>query len=201
MTVRSTIEWMKREGYYSIWLLPQLGLNKGTPYDGRPIGNSPKIMPLENTLNNDAQISLCTHCAVTAYLPDRYPAKFSMQTPLTIASAISRLYFPTTGNVPSSKQIVENCNKLLCAIGVIYENKGRMVPEMSNRMGHRNHAAGRNREGWGGIRVKGEGVHTKMWLHPDALLAKNMKNKELLQVINLDEFSDNLSEGESDTGE
>ena len=103
MTARSTIEWMKREGCYSRWLLPQLGLNKGTPYNGRPIGNLPKIMLLDNALNNDVQISLCTHCAVTAYLPDGDPAKLSMQTPLTIASAISRLYCPTTGNVPSGK--------------------------------------------------------------------------------------------------
>ena len=71
---------MKREGYYSRWLLPQVGLNKGTPYDGRPIVNLPKIMPLDNTLNNDVQTSLCTHYAVTAYLPDGGPAKFSMKT-------------------------------------------------------------------------------------------------------------------------
>ena len=86
---------------------------------------------------------------MTAYLPDGDPAKFSMQNPLTITSAISRLYCPTIGNIPSGKRIVEDCNKALRAIGIIYKNKGRMVPELANRMGHCNHAVGRNIEGLG----------------------------------------------------
>ena len=40
-----------------------------------------------------------------------------------------------------------------------------------------------------------------MWLHPDPLLAKKNKNEELLQVTNLDKFSDDSSEGDSDTHE
>ena len=71
---------------------------------------------------------------MTSYLPDGDLAEFSIQTPLTIASAISHLYCPTTGNVPSGKRIVEDCNKALRAIGVLYENEGRMVPELANRM-------------------------------------------------------------------
>ena len=122
-------------------------MNKGTPYNGRPIGNSPEIKPLDNTLNNDVQKILCTHCAVTAYLPDGDPAKFSMQTPLTIVSAISLLYCPTTSNVPSGKRIVEDFNKALRANSVIYKTEGHMVPELANRMGHRNYVTGRNREG------------------------------------------------------
>ena len=38
-------------------LLPLLvathGLQNGTPYDGRPVGNSPEFMPLDNILNRD----------------------------------------------------------------------------------------------------------------------------------------------------
>ena len=101
-----------------------------------------------------------------------------MQTPLTITSAISRLYCPTISNVPSGKRIAEDCNKALRANGVIYKNEGRMVPDLANRMGNRNHSARMNREGSGGIRVKGEREHTKMWLHPDALLAMNLKMKK-----------------------
>ena len=80
-------------------------------------------MPLDNTMNIDVHTSLCTYCVVIAYLPDGDPAKFSMQNPLTIASAISRVYCPTTGNLPSGKRIVEDFNKALRAIGVIQKRR------------------------------------------------------------------------------
>ena len=32
MTAKSTREWMKEQGYYSRWLIPQLGLNEGILY-------------------------------------------------------------------------------------------------------------------------------------------------------------------------
>ena len=42
MTAKSTVEWMKKKGYYKRWLLPQLGLNDGTPYAYWPVGNRPE---------------------------------------------------------------------------------------------------------------------------------------------------------------
>jgi len=41
LTAKSIVEWMKQEGYYERWLIPQLGLNDGTTYAGRPMGNRP----------------------------------------------------------------------------------------------------------------------------------------------------------------
>ena len=38
-TAKSTVAWMKDKGFYKQWLIPQLGLNEGTPYASRPVGN------------------------------------------------------------------------------------------------------------------------------------------------------------------
>ena len=43
MTAKETIEWMKEKNYYHRWLLPMNGLQDGTPYAGRPVGNSPGL--------------------------------------------------------------------------------------------------------------------------------------------------------------
>ena len=53
MTAKETIQWMKEKNYFHRWLLPMNGLQDGTPYDGRPVGNSPEFMPLDNSLNRD----------------------------------------------------------------------------------------------------------------------------------------------------
>ena len=53
MKAKETIEWMKEKNYYHRWLLPMNGLQDGTPYAGRPVGNSPEFMPLDDSLNMD----------------------------------------------------------------------------------------------------------------------------------------------------
>ena len=78
MTAKKTIEWMKDKGYYERWLIPQLGCNANTVFANRPVGNSPEFMPLDMSLNNDIQFSLCLHCAITSHLPDGDPHKFSL---------------------------------------------------------------------------------------------------------------------------
>ena len=102
LTAKSTVDWMKQEGYYQRWLIPQLGLNDGTRYACRPVGNRPEWMPLDNSLNNDIQSSLSLHCAITAHLDDKDERKFSLATPKTIVSGINRIYGNEHGNVPSS---------------------------------------------------------------------------------------------------
>ena len=51
MTASETINWMKEKGYLHRWLLPLNELQDGTPYTGRPVGNSRKFMPLDNSLD------------------------------------------------------------------------------------------------------------------------------------------------------
>ena len=68
MTAKETIEWMKEKNYYHRWLLPTNGLQDRTPYDGRPVGNSPKFMPLYNILNIDILHSLRFHCVLRRFV-------------------------------------------------------------------------------------------------------------------------------------
>ena len=42
MTAKETINWMRQNGYSHPWLLPLNVLQYGTPYTGRPFGNSPE---------------------------------------------------------------------------------------------------------------------------------------------------------------
>ena len=43
MTAKETINWMRQNGYLHRWLLPLNVLQDGTPYAGRPVGNSPRV--------------------------------------------------------------------------------------------------------------------------------------------------------------
>ena len=52
---------MQKNNYLHRWLLPFNGLQYGTLYAGRPLGNSPKFMPLYNSLNGDILHSLLFH--------------------------------------------------------------------------------------------------------------------------------------------
>ena len=63
MTAKEKINWMKQNSYLSIWLLPLNGLKCGTPYAGCPVGDIPKFVPLDNSLNreilNSLRMQLC----------------------------------------------------------------------------------------------------------------------------------------------
>ena len=65
----------------SRWLVPQGGLNIGTIFYGRPVGNSPEFMPLDNSLNQEVLMSHRFHCAVTYHLRDIDERKFSLRRP------------------------------------------------------------------------------------------------------------------------
>ena len=70
MTAKETIKWMKDKNYFHHWLLPMNGLQDGTPYSGRPVGNIPRFMPLDNILNRDILHSFCFHCFLSRFLLD-----------------------------------------------------------------------------------------------------------------------------------
>ena len=67
ITAKETIVWMKENNYSHRWLLPMNGLQEGTPYYGRPVGNSPEFMPLDNSLNRDILHSLSFHCVLSRF--------------------------------------------------------------------------------------------------------------------------------------
>ena len=57
--------------FFHHWLLTMNVLQNRTPYAGRPVGNSPKFMPLDNSLNRDILHSLFLHCVLSLFLLDR----------------------------------------------------------------------------------------------------------------------------------
>ena len=71
MTAKEMITWMKEKGYLHCWLLPLNGLQYGTPCAGRPVGNSPEFMPLDNSLNREILHSLRFHCVLSHAIIDR----------------------------------------------------------------------------------------------------------------------------------
>ena len=70
MTEKETIEWMKEKNYFHRWLLPMDGFQYRTPYAGRPVGNSPDFMPLDNRLNRDISHCLRFHCVLSRFVLD-----------------------------------------------------------------------------------------------------------------------------------
>ena len=46
------------------------GLQDGTPYAGRPVGNIPEFMPLDNILNRDILHSLRFHFVLSRFVLD-----------------------------------------------------------------------------------------------------------------------------------
>jgi hypothetical protein len=152
-------------------------------------------MPLDNSLNNGIQASMSLHCAIMSHLADTDPRKFTISTPKGIQSVIRRIYNPITGNVPSSRRIIQDCNKALRAFYTVFQHGGKRVPDLANRMGHRNVAAGRNGEGWGGMRVKHVlSAEVGRWLHDDAAIVKSERTAEILErCCQCQEICDNSS--------
>ena len=92
MKAKDTIEWMKEKNYFHRWLLPMNGLQDRTPYDGRPVSNSPEFLPLDNSLNIDILHCLRFHCVLSRFVLDgegtdeeERNMKFSFSTPREIS--------------------------------------------------------------------------------------------------------------------
>ena len=68
VTSLEMIKWMKDNNYFHLWLLPMNGLQDVTPYAGRPVGNSPEFMPLDNSLNRDILHCLQFHCVLSRFV-------------------------------------------------------------------------------------------------------------------------------------
>ena len=152
--------WMEEKGYWKRWITPVLECNDVISifcpekqktltckrYAGRPVGNQPELMPLDASLNWDIDCSLNMHVLLTTHLPATHPEKYRKDTPLRISKAIMKLCHPETGVVPSSRRIVQDCNRVLDSAVKIVEAGGRIVPGLVNRNGHRNKPEGDGRK-------------------------------------------------------
>ena len=68
--INTKASWTRQKGYLHQWLLPLNGLQDGTNYSGRPVGNIPEFMPLDNSLNRDILHSLRMHSVLSRYILD-----------------------------------------------------------------------------------------------------------------------------------
>ena len=116
---KETIEWIKEKNYFHRWLLPINGLQNGTPYAGRPVGNSPEFMPLDNNLNRDILHYLRFHCVLSRFVIDgegtdeeERNMQISFSTPREIARGMKRIWESKMGT-PSSAQIIEDVDLAL----------------------------------------------------------------------------------------
>ena len=116
MTCLDTIDWIKSKGYYRRWLLPELGINNGTIYAGRPIGNSPEFMAWDCSLNKDVDDAFHRHQQITSSFGADDPRKFCSSTPSRLDSSYMRLVDPANGTEsgsPTSSRIIQDITKCL----------------------------------------------------------------------------------------
>jgi hypothetical protein len=144
MTCKKSIKYMKDKDYFKHWILPLEGLQHGTRYNESIPGDSPELMPLDETLNMDIDASVHYHVAITAYLPNDDPIKYSFSMPDEISRAYLHLVHPVTGGDPSCNRIVQDCEKWIRSQMKIRQAGGKMV-EGFGRNGHR-----RGNQGKGG---------------------------------------------------
>lgn len=169
LTCPCTVAWMKatkvpgeEATIYDRWIKPEYGLNDeiGACWSGRPVGNSPELMPLDNSLNQDLHESVRKHVSMSLIirkLDASDPRLFSMATSKLTALAYQRIFHPVTGVSPRPTRIVQDINKVMHALKVIYEHEGVYVPGLAkgSTKGKRNTAgATAANNNHGGIRVR-----------------------------------------------
>jgi hypothetical protein len=176
MTAESCKKFMEEKGYYKHWLLPKKGLNAGTSYANHPVGNSPELMPLDCSLFSYLNLSVSRHVVYTSHLDEADHNKFSTSTMVRAQSAYNRLWNGNPG-APSPSQIVNDIRNTLPSIRCIYENNGRVVPNLGNRSGRRFQRTGT----WGGHRAKSPSTLSKTrYIHPDAIAARKNLLRDIL---------------------
>ena len=99
---------MRQNGYLHQCLLPLSGLHDGTPYVGRPVGNIPEFMLLDNSLNRDTLHSLSMHSVLSRCIlygeetdEEEMNMCFSYSTPKEIDRGLKRIWVSKMGT-PSS---------------------------------------------------------------------------------------------------
>ena len=127
----------EKKGYLHRWLLSLNGLQDGTPYDVRAVGNSLGFMPLYISLNRDILKSLCFHCVLSLSIIDGKETTeeerklcFSFSTPREIARGLKRLWDSKMGT-PSSAGIIQDVDLVLKALEIVY-HENRAAVEASN---------------------------------------------------------------------
>ena len=119
MTAKETINLMRQNRYLHTWLLPINGLQDGTPYSGRPVGNISEFMTLDNLLPRDILHSLRMHSFLSRYIVDGEETNeeemnmcFSYSTPREIAQGLKRIWDSKMGT-PYTIRMIEDVDLAL----------------------------------------------------------------------------------------
>ena len=88
------------------------GLEYGTPYDGRPVGNCTDFMSLDNSLNRDILYSFLFHCVLRYFVigvegtnEEESNMRFRLSTPKEIAEGLKHVWESKMGT-PTSERII-----------------------------------------------------------------------------------------------
>lgn len=156
MIDKKCMKWMQDENILQHWVRPVLGVSDkirvvdeknpdtvltSTQYKGRPPGDSPELMPCDNSLFRDLKCSLDICCALTSHLDKTDPRKFSKATPKELSKAIIKLWDPVHGVSPRPERILQDIARIPVALRKIAEADGGIVPGLADRNGHRKERA------------------------------------------------------------
>jgi len=138
---KRTKAWMQENGYLKRWLLPVNGCCAGTCYFGRPVGNTPEVMPWDCSLNRDIHCRVSQYESMSRWIKEGHPLwskRFTTANQKQMVSSYMRVLDPETGVCPSSKRIVQDITRCWGEnIDRIVEARGVIVPNLGSRTGHR----------------------------------------------------------------
>ena len=162
MTSKTTKKWMLDQGIYKRWILPSEDLYFDSPelkkrYGTNPLGNSPEFMPWDSHLNNDVHCCHDYHVAVSKFLPEENPHKFSDSTPKRLSQSYKRLLSPEDGVVPTPLRIKEDIERVIKSLQLVYISKGALTDTSSARSGRR-FVDGGEKKKKGGVRIRKQGT-------------------------------------------
>ena len=139
---------MKEKNCFHRWLLPMNGFQDGTPYDGRPVGNSPKCMTIDNIINRDILHSLSFHCVLRHFVPDREGTdkeernmSFSFSTLKIIVRGLKRIWESKMGTT-SLARIIQDVDLALKVLEIVYSAHGAAFGGLAGSNGHRRKVVG-----------------------------------------------------------
>lgn len=140
-------------------------INKITTYHDCPVGDSLEFMTLDNSIDNNVQVSHQQHCAVTAYIHIDDLCKHSLATLRGVKREIKKILETSIG-APFSCIIVQYVYLAFSVFEIVYEHNGVMVPGLTNK--NRDQCDKDVMLWYGGTRVKCGIVNVEIWLEPDA---------------------------------
>ena len=172
MTLKETTTWMKDNNYFHSCLLTVNVLQDRTPYDGHPVGNIPKFMPLDSIRNIDILHSFRFHCVLSRFVIDREGIyeeesnmRFSFYTPKKINRGMKLIQESKMGK-PSTARIILDLDLALKALEIVYRINGAAVEGPSDRNGHTRKLLGEGESlSWGGAQTKVKGRKCELTKH------------------------------------